>query len=211
MAFQITRDRSHEEEMDLKEEAQMQELRGLLKPLAALGKTLPVRARREMQSGIRNLVEWALDARSTGDDTDQDLVDLKFAAPGPGHRPGFTFIHVPTVQPRGPNRAIHKPPESELEIENKAVVYDFRTQNNRQKAMNLMTEPTIQESQQVCLPALPPSDRQERVRELEEENAVLREKVFKLIKTLSVENEKSRTRINNLQFGLDAKEVNHKK
>jgi len=209
MAFQITRDRKNEEEIDLKEEAQMQDLRGLLKPLAALGKTLPVRARREMQSGIRSLVEWALDARSTGDE-DQDLVDLKFAAPGPGHRPGFTFIHVPTVQPRGPNLAIHKPPGSELEIENKAVVYDFRTQNNRRKAMNLMTEPTIQESRQVCLPALPASDRQERVRELEEENAVLREKVFKLIKTLSVENEKSRTRINNLQYGLDVKE-DHKK
>jgi len=211
MAFHITRERAHAEEIDLKEEAQMEELRSLLKPLAALGKTLPVRARREMQSGIRSLVEWALDARTTGDETEQDLVDLKFAAPGPGHRPGFTFIHVPTVQPRGPNRAIQKPLESELEIENKAVVYDFRTQNNRRKVMNLMTEPIIEESRQVCLPALPPSDRQERVRELEEENAVLREKVFKLIKTLSIENEKSRTRINNLQVGLGATEVDGKK
>jgi len=197
----------------MKVETQMRELRGLLKPLAALGKTLNPRERREMQSGIRSLVEWALETRGAEDDHNEDLLNLRFAAPGPGHRQGFSFIHVPpNVQPRVPIRtnlgAFNK---SELEIENKAIVYDFRTENKLRKVIEMMDVPSVHGNNQVSLPPLPPSDmnQSERIRELEHENAALREKVFALIKTLSIENEKSRARINNLQVGIGAKDVDY--
>lgn len=203
MDFQRAWAPSHAERMDERDETQMYELRCLLKPLAILGKTLPEQTRREMQCAIRNLVEWSLDARSAADEPDENPVDLRFAAPGPGHRQGFSFIYVPpNLQQRVPNRLSTIPDEYGLEIENKAIVYDFRTDDTIQRATAFWDAKPIIETRQP--PVLPPSDRtySDRIKELEEENFALREKIFTLIRTLSIENEKARTRIMNLQCGM---------
>jgi len=235
--------------LDEDEEAQ---LRSLLQPFVALGKTLPLGSRRHLQSAVRSLVEWALESRNG--DMDKKSFDLRFTIPS--HRPGLSFLDLSRGDTRGDIRSsVHSP----LEIENKAVVYDFRNAEILERATEVVREdvPTIihkQRESRICLPALlpatttvclpglpsvattalslpalppcssvvsidrtstavatvePPSTsvvrlwtESERIRVLEEENIALREKVFKLIKTLSIESEKSRRRINNLQFGM---------
>jgi len=208
-------------ETDL-EEAQLYELRHLIKPLAALGKTLPAESKREMQKAVRALVEWALDVRA--EEEFESPIQFQAHERNPIHRPGLSFINVAPSPDPG-----HQPGLRFTNIE-KAKHLLINESNLRSGKMTAeeaaerrhlvppnagasaslnqplgVSEHVLQINEPVvtwpCMGQYYASIEDVRASELEVENAALERKVFKLIETLSIENAKNRIRIENIQSG----------
>jgi len=184
-------------------EAQLWELRLLIKPLATLGKTLPEDSRIEMQKAVRALVEWALDVRDEGDlASPSRLVGHKGI---PTHQPGLSFLNVgpPGYEPDRLRSGMITPNEF-IEQRNLDLSKAVRT------VIGQPLPGVREEGSHIPAPVgfVPRSQdyadiKDVRLSELEVENYALKRKVFKLIETLSIENAKNKIRIENLLLGKD--------